>query len=175
MLEGEANSVSLTPPPHALTSPPFLSARASHSSTPIKRNLQKEEPVLSPSEADTPASLPSHLPGTTALSQLASSAGHEPAREITMGFQSIPLTTRARRHTTLPRSLLPSLPPSSKSGPGSHSGSFSPLPTKVRAFNFFPRLIQHFLPSSTHVELCILAMVYSGEISGILLYVSSFR
>ena len=28
---------------------------------------------------------------------MVSTAGHESAREITMGFQSIPLTTRARR------------------------------------------------------------------------------
>ena len=31
--------------------------------------IYNEEPVLSPSEADTPASLPSHLHGTTTLSQ----------------------------------------------------------------------------------------------------------
>ena len=34
------------------------------------QQIYKEEPVLSPSEADTPASLPSHLPGTTILPQM---------------------------------------------------------------------------------------------------------
>ena len=38
----------------------------------IAKRQQYEEPVLSPSEADTPASLPSHLPGTTTHPQLAS-------------------------------------------------------------------------------------------------------
>ena len=41
-----------------------------------------------------------------------------------------------------------SLPPSSNSDQGSHarSGPSSPVPTKVRAFVFFARIIQHFLP-----------------------------
>ena len=37
------------------------------------------------------------FPYTSAIRHMASSAGLEPAREITMGFESIPLTTRARR------------------------------------------------------------------------------
>ena len=45
------------------------------------------------------------------------------------------------------------LPPSSNSGPGSHSGPSSPLPTTARALIFFARIIHHFLPSSTRVEL----------------------
>ena len=48
------------------------------------------------------------------------------------------------------------LPPSSNSDPWSDSGPSFPLPTTVRAFNFVARRIQHFLPSSTRVELCLL-------------------
>ena len=51
-----------------------------------------------------------------------------------------------------PRTTL-ALPPSSNSDPGSHSGPSFPLPTTVRAFIFIARRIQHFLPSSTRVEL----------------------
>ena len=47
------------------------------------------------------------------------------------------------------------LPPSSNSDPGSHSGPSSPLSTTVRAFMCFARRTQHFLPSSTCVELCL--------------------
>ncbi|CAN0506122.1 unnamed protein product, partial [Laminaria digitata] len=39
----------------------------------------------------------------------------------------------------------------------SHGGRFSPLPTTVRAFIFIARRVQHFLPSSTRVELCYTA------------------
>ena len=47
------------------------------------------------------------------------------------------------------------LPPgSSSSDPGSHSGPSSPLPTTVRALFFIAIAIQHFLPSSTRIELC---------------------
>ena len=52
-----------------------------------------------------------------------------------------------------PRTTL-ALPPSSNSDPESHRGPSSLLPTKVRAFIFIARRIQHFLPSSTRVELC---------------------
>ena len=45
------------------------------------------------------------------------------------------------------------LPPSSNSDAGSPSGPSSPLPTTVRAFIFIASRIQHFLPSSTRVEL----------------------
>ena len=51
-----------------------------------------------------------------------------------------------------PRTTL-ALPPRSTSDPGSHNGFSSFLPTTVRAFIFFARRIQHFLPSSTRVEL----------------------
>ena len=48
------------------------------------------------------------------------------------------------------------LPPSSSSDAGSHSGPSSPLPTtSVRAFVFIARITQHFLPSSTRVELLV--------------------
>ena len=45
------------------------------------------------------------------------------------------------------------LPPSSDSDPRAHSGRSSPLPTTVGAFIVIARIIQHFLPSSTRVEL----------------------
>ena len=51
-----------------------------------------------------------------------------------------------------PRTTL-ALPPTSNSDPGSHSGRSSSLPTSARAFIFIARRIQHFLPSSTRVEL----------------------
>ena len=41
------------------------------------------------------------------------------------------------------------------SDPESPSKPFSPLPTTARAFSFIARKIQHFLPSSTRVELCL--------------------
>ena len=44
--------------PQALT--PFLSPRASHSSTPVVRNLQEETGAVSKRRDDAPASLPSH-------------------------------------------------------------------------------------------------------------------
>ncbi|CAM9334454.1 unnamed protein product, partial [Laminaria digitata] len=37
----------------------------------------------------------------------------------------------------------------------SHSGHSSSLPTTVRAFIFIARRVQHFLPSSTRVEVCL--------------------
>ena len=46
------------------------------------------------------------------------------------------------------------LPPS-YSDPGSHSGPSSPLPTSARVFIFIARKSQHFLPSSTRVEMYI--------------------
>ena len=52
-----------------------------------------------------------------------------------------------------PRTIL-ALPPSSNSDPGSYSGPSFLLPTTVRAFIFIARRTQHFLPSSTRVELC---------------------
>ena len=45
------------------------------------------------------------------------------------------------------------IPLSSNSDPGSHRGPFSPLPTTVRAFIFIAGRFQHFIPSSTRVEL----------------------
>ena len=51
-----------------------------------------------------------------------------------------------------PRTNL-ALPPSSNSDPGSHSRPSSSLPTSARAFIFIARRSQHFLPSSTRVEL----------------------
>ena len=46
-----------------------------------------------------------------------------------------------------------SLPVVSNSDPGSHSGPSASLPTSARAFIFISRRSQHFLPSSTRVEL----------------------
>ena len=46
------------------------------------------------------------------------------------------------------------LPPSNNSNPRSHSGPSSPLPTMVRAFILIAKICQHFLCSSTRVELC---------------------
>ena len=51
-----------------------------------------------------------------------------------------------------PRTIL-ALPPSSNSDPGSRIGPSSSLPTSARAFIFTARRIEHFLPSSTRVEL----------------------
>ena len=46
-------------------------------------------------------------------------------------------------------------PPSNNSDPGLHSGPSSPPPTTVCVFTFIASIIQHFLPSSTCVELCL--------------------
>ena len=53
----------------------------------------------------------------------------------------------------LPRTLALLLLPSSNSDPGPHSGPFSPLPTTVHSSIFIARRLEHFLPSSTRVEL----------------------
>ena len=57
-----------------------------------------------------------------------------------------------------PRNSL-ALPPSSNSDLGSHSGCSSSLPTSARAFIFIARRTQHFLPSSTRVELYLLTLL----------------
>ena len=52
-----------------------------------------------------------------------------------------------------------SLPPSRSSDPGSHSRLFFPLPTTVRALQFYREKISAlFLSSSTRVELCLPAL-----------------
>ena len=51
------------------------------------------------------------------------------------------------------------LPLISNADPESHSGPSSPLPTTVRAFIFIAIKIQHFLPSSTRVELGLLTLL----------------
>ena len=61
----------------------------------------------------------------------------------------------------------------SRSSPGvtqirghmSYSGPSSPLPTSVLAFIFIARRIQHFLPSSTRVELYLLSTLLEARSS----------
>ena len=53
-----------------------------------------------------------------------------------------------------------SLLSSRKSGPGSHSRLFYPLPATVRAFTFIARIFPFCLPSSTRIELCLLGVTY---------------
>ena len=57
-----------------------------------------------------------------------------------------------------------SLPVSSNSDPGSHSGPFSLVPTTFRALIFIATRIQHFfLPSSTRVDLYVPTLL--GDLS----------
>ena len=54
-----------------------------------------------------------------------------------------------------PRSALALPSPSSNPDPGSHSGASSPSPLRYASSFFIARVVQHFLPSSTRVELCL--------------------
>ena len=70
-----------------------------------------------------------------------------------------------------PRTTL-ALLTSKNSNPGSHSGPSSSLPTSVRAFIFIARRSQHFLPSSTRVELYVPTRL--GALSSLLLSIFAF-
>ena len=47
-----------------------------------------------------------------------------------------------------------------------YGGPSSPLSTTVRVFVFIARRIQHFLPSSIRVELCLPTLLLIGSLSG---------